>query len=258
MKNYFLISISLLLVCICVSCNHSATKFNGKKILFIASNAHYYGNSNISASNHFAEIVHAYDVLIQAGHLVDFVSPEGGAIPIGYIDTADTIMKQYLYDSDFMQLLKFTKKPSDVKAEDYSAVYYSGGGSAMFGVSDSEPIQKIVMEVYEEQNGIISALCHGTAGIVNLKTKDQKYLVDGKKVNGFPDLFENQDAEYYKQFPFSIQNVIEERGGSFKFSSEGWDGYVEADGRLITGQDPSAAAPLARHLISLIENIESQ
>ncbi|MEM9820231.1 MAG: type 1 glutamine amidotransferase domain-containing protein [Bacteroidota bacterium] len=223
------------------------------KILFIVSNAQYYGQSKISTANHFAEIVLPYDVLIQAGYEVDFVSPEGGAIPLGYLNTSDSIVKQYLYDAAFMDLLEHTKPPSAIKAADYQAVYYGGGGSAMFGVPENESIQKIAMEVYEEQNGIISAVCHGTAGIVHLKTKEGKYLVAGKSVNGFPDLFENKTKAYYREFPFSIEQIIRERGGNFQYSENGWDGFFQVDGHLITGQDPTAAASVAQQMVEVLK-----
>jgi len=226
-----------------------------ERVLFIVSNAHYYGDSDISASNHFSEIVHAYDVFAKAGYEIDFVSPKGGAIPIGYISSSDSIQKKYLYDNDFMDDLERTQKPEDLNASDYKAVYYGGGGAAMFGVAENGPIQKIVMELYEQHNGIISAICHGTAGIVNLKTRDGAYLFAGKKVNGFPDAFENMQAAYYKTFPFSIQQIIVERGGDFQFSSEGWDDFTISDGRLITGQDPSAAASVARKVIETLHQL---
>ena len=152
-----------------------------------------------------------------------------------------------------MDALETTKKPNEIRASDYKAVYYGGGGAAMFGVAENEAIQNIVMELYEQHNGIVSAICHGTAGIVNLKTQDGAYLFAGKKVNGFPDVFERKDAEYYKTFPFSIQEIINERGGDFHFSEEGWDGFYQVDGRLITGQDPSAAATVAEKVIETLQ-----
>lgn len=222
------------------------------KILFIVSNAHFYGDSDLKTANHFAEIVYPYDKLIKAGYTVDFVSPTGGAIPIGYIDTSDFIIKKYLYDAEFMDLLKHTNQPHQIAASDYKAVYYGGGGAAMFGVPENEPIQKIVMTIYEEHEGIVSAVCHGSAGLVNLKTKDGHYLVAGKKVNGFPDLFENKKAKYYQTFPFSIEERLQKNGGLFQSSKEGWDGFMVADGRLITGQDPSAAGLVADKIIEIL------
>ena len=224
------------------------------KVLFIVSNAQYYGQSDISTANHFSEIVLLYEVLVKAGYLVDFVSPEGGAIPLGYLDTSNETIKKYLYDGTFMDMLEHTKKPSSINAGDYQAVYYGGGGSAMFGVPENEAIQKIAMKVYEEQNGIISAVCHGTAGIVHLKTKDGKYLVDGKKVNGFPDKFENRKGRYYQEFPFSIEQIIQEHGGDFKYSKEGWDGFFQVDGKLITGQDPTGAATVAEKIVEALKD----
>nr|WP_299344041.1 type 1 glutamine amidotransferase domain-containing protein [Allomuricauda sp.] len=225
---------------------------DNNRILFVVSNQHTYGDTNINAANHFAEIVLAYDVFKNSGYKIDFVSPKGGAIPIGYLNTSDTIEKQYLYDFEFMDLLKNTLSPDLIQSERYQAVYYGGGGAAMFGVPDNEAIQQITMDIYEKNNGVVSAICHGTAGLVNLKTENGTFIYEGKKVNGFPDVFENMDAEYYKQFPFSIEQIIKERGGNFSYSPEGWDNYYVVDGRLITGQDPTAAASVAQQVIKVL------
>lgn len=246
-----------------VGCKQDSKKLSTKsvveeqhgRILFIVSNAHFYGDSDLPTSNHLSEIVQSYDVLDKHGYTIDFMSPEGGAIKIGYIDTSVPIQKEYLYDAPFMDKMKHTKKPSEVNASDYKAVYYVGGGAAMFGVPENEAIQKIVMELYEEHNGIVSAICHGTAGIVNLKTKDGGYLFAGKEVSGFPDIFERKDDEYYKTFPFSIQEIIKDRGGDFQLSEEGWDGFMVSDGRLITGQDPTGSALVAEKIIETLQQL---
>ena len=105
-----------------------------QRVLFVVSNQHTYGDTKINTANHFAEIVLAYDEFVKEGYPVDFVSPKGGAIPIGYLQTSDPVQKQYLYDFTFMKKLKHTKKPNEIHAVEYSAVYYGGGGAAMFGV----------------------------------------------------------------------------------------------------------------------------
>ena len=78
---------------------------------------------------------------------------------------------------------------------------------ALFDLDESNAI-------YEEQGGIISSVCHGTAGITQLKTKDGTYLVAGKTVNGYPDDYEKKEKAYYRQFPFKIQQTIEANGGT--------------------------------------------
>ena len=223
-----------------------------KKILFIVSNQHTYGDTNLNASNHFSEITLPYDVFKKRGYKIDFVSPTGGAVPIGYIKTSDSIQKKYLYDADFMKLLKHTLSPKNINPLDYKAVYYVGGGAAMFGVPENKEIQHISRAIYENK-GVISAVCHGTAGIANLQLSDGKFLYEGKQVNGFPDVFENKTATYFKTFPFSIEEVIKGNGGEFIYSKKGWDNHYVVDGRLVTGQDPSASRTVAEKVIELLE-----
>ncbi|EDP71170.1 intracellular protease/amidase, putative [Flavobacteriales bacterium ALC-1] len=232
----------------------TATRIDGpneKSVLLIVSNAHYYGDTKLNTGNSFSEIVNAYDVFKNAGYTIDFLSPEGGAVPLAYINTSDEMSKKYLYDTDFMNALKNTKSPSEINVSKYKAVQYIGGGGAMFGVPENEAIQNIVMEIYEEHNGVISSVCHGSAGIVNLKTKDGKYLVDGKDVSGYPDDFENKDKPYFKTFPFLIKETIEKRGGTFHFSESGKP-HVEVDGRLVTGQNFLSSKLVSLKVIELI------
>jgi len=225
---------------------------HGKRILFIVSNAHFHGKLDKSAGASFSEIVNAYHAFKQAGFRVDFVSPQGGAIPLAYINTSNKLDKQYLYNRDFMYALKHTRTPQQVTPEHYKAVHYIGGSSAMYGVADNKAIQAISMEIYEKHHGIISSVCHGTAGIAHLKTRDGKYLVAGKRISGYPDEYENQSAAYFQQFPFKIQQTIEERAGVFKYSARN-QAHVEVDGRVITGQNYLSSALVAKKIIELLK-----
>jgi len=227
---------------------------HGKRILFIVSNADYYGDSTLKTGNSFAELINAYHAFKGAGYTVDFISPEGGAIPLAYINTSNELQKQYLYTPDFMAAIAHTKKPNQVSAKNYKAVHYIGGGSAMFGVSNNQEIQQLVMSIYEEHQGIISSVCHGTAGIVNLKTKDGKYLVSGKTISGYPDAYENKSADYFKQFPFQITKTIEEREGTFKYSPRN-TAHLEVDGRVVTGQNYLSSALVANKIIEMLAEV---
>ncbi|MEY3422430.1 MAG: hypothetical protein RIR48_2744, partial [Bacteroidota bacterium] len=163
--------------------------FAQNKILIVTSNQDFYGNTNITASNHFEEIIVPFDIFTKAGFDVDFVSPKGGAIPIGYINSSDSLHKKYLYDGWFMDRLEHTMKPTEIMAENYVAIFYSGGGAAMFGVAEDTTIQNIARIIYK-RNGIVSSICHGTAGIAYLKDEYGKSLYAGRKITGFPDMFE--------------------------------------------------------------------
>jgi len=225
---------------------------HGKRILFIVSNAHYHGTSSLPVGASFSEIVNAYHEFKMAGFTVDFVSPEGGAIPLSYINTSDELQKKYLYNTDFMYALANTKTPDELTASKYKAIHYIGGSSAMYGVADNQDIQNLVMDIYENHNGIISSVCHGTAGIAFLKLSSGEYLVSGKRISGYPDAYENPQKEYFKQFPFQITQTIEKHGGDFNYSPRG-SSHIEADGRVITGQNYLSSALVAKKIIKMLK-----
>jgi putative intracellular protease/amidase len=230
---------------------------HGKRILFIVSNAEFHGTSSLPVGASFSEIVNAYTEFKDAGFTVDFVSPQGGAIPLSYINTSNVTQKKYLYNADFMYALANTKAPNKIQSNNYKAVHYIGGSSAMYGVPEDLAIQKLVMDIYENHNGIISSVCHGTAGIAFLKLKSGKHLVSGKRISGYPDEYENFNKAYSKQWPFKITETVERHGGSFKYSDRN-KVHVEVDGRVITGQNHLSSALVAQTMIKMIKSEHSE
>ena len=230
-------------------------KKGAKRILFIVSNAHFHGDSELPAGVSFSEIIVAYEVFNAAGYSVDFVSPEGGAIPLSYINTSLPEHKAYLYDPDFMYAISHTKSPEQIEPSSYSAVQYIGGSNAMYGVANNKAIQRIAMTVYEQQDGIISSVCHGTAGIAYLKTQSGEYLVKDRRITGYPDNFENQSKAYFQEFPFLIKATVEQHGGIFSHAARN-KAHVEVDGRIVTGQNYLSSADVAKRVISIIESGE--
>lgn len=158
------LKVSLLLV---ISLNLTQVEAQNK-ILFVVSNQDSHGNTKISASNNFEAIVVPYDIFIRSGFSVDFISPKGGAVPVGDINTSESVQKKYLYDGFFMDKLEHTMKPGEIVADNYSAIFYSGGSAAMYGIPEDTSIQKIAIKIYN-RNGVVSTIGHGTAGIAYLK-----------------------------------------------------------------------------------------
>lgn len=224
----------------------------GERILFVVSNATTYGDTDIPNGNSFSEIVIIYDVLDAAGYTIDFVSPEGGIVPIAYFDVDPALYEKYMYDNDLSYALGHTLSPDQVDASMYEAIYFVGGSSAMFGVPEDTGIQRVAMQIYEDQEGVLASVCHGTAGIVHLKKRDGSYLVDGETITGFPEKYERQDAAYFKTFPFLIQETIESHGGTF-VSGERLDDLVAGEGRLITGQTNLSCEEVARRMVERLK-----
>ena len=220
------------------------------RVLLILSNIAMQGDSDLPAGNSFSEVVIAYDGYRSAGYHVDVVTPLGGRAPLAYINPADSLQLRYLYDADFMYTLEHTRKPSDIDAKAYRIVQLTGGSAPIFDVPQNEAIQRIVMEIYEEHQGVIAAVCHGTAGLINLKTADGNYLIAGKNVNGVPDAHENKKLPNYDLYPFIIETMLKARGGDFRHSAVGTP-HMEVAGRLVTGQNSLSSAMVTKRSIEI-------
>lgn len=220
------------------------------RILFILASSKVHGTSTLPASISFGEVVNAWDTFQAAGYSVDFVSPDGGAVPIldRYVSQD---MEPRLKDEHIMSGLRNTARPAQVDPARYRAVYYVGGSNAIYGVPEHPVLQSIAMHVYERNGGVISAVCHGTAGIVNLKLSNGHDLVAGKRITGFPEEHEEQDAAYFKEFPFLIRKTIESRGGSFHALDRDQP-HIEVDGRVVTGQNYPSAKQVAEAVVDIL------
>ncbi len=222
------------------------------KVLFVVSNASSYGENNKRTGTHYEELVQPYDALQNAGYEVDFVSPKGGEIPVAYINLQNKLQLHYFYDAALQYKLKHTLKPNQVNSKDYQAIYYCGGSAAVFDVPNNKGIQNITQQIYENQNGVVSSICHGAAGLVNVKLNNGTFLVKGKRVNSFT----NEEEGNGKHLPFLIETKLKERGAVFKSSGK-WKSHVEVDGNLITGQNPSSLEVFSEELIKRLNSLNA-
>ncbi|PKV46529.1 putative intracellular protease/amidase [Janthinobacterium sp. 61] len=223
-----------------------------RKVLLVVSNVHQYPGTKINAGNNFPELAYTYDAFRKAGYAVDFVSPEGGAIPLEMIVTSDELLKRHLYDSDFMWALAHTKPVSEVRADEYAGMAFVGGGAAIVGIPENKPLQDIALRIYEQQGGVIAAICHGTEGIKNLKLSDGTFLIQGKVLTSFPDAYLNKESPVYKAYPFSAEASIKRHGGIFRHGANG-KSHVEVDGRLVTGMSWESSVGVAESMIRLFQ-----
>ena len=237
----------------CLPGAQAATADSQERILFIVASSKVHGTSDIPASVSFGEVVHAWDTFQTAGYAVDFVSPDGGDVPLLDAYVGDEVQAR-LEDKRIMDGLRNTARPDQIDPARYRAVYYVGGSNAMYGVAENAGLQAIAMHVYEKNGGVVSAVCHGTAGIVNLKLANGQYLVSGRRISGYPEEHEDQDAPYFQHFPFLIRKTVEARGGTFR-AVDGYAPLVEVDGRVVTGQNYDSTKPVADAVVAVLASL---
>lgn len=226
--------------------NKKINRKMSKKVLFVVTSHTQLGNTGDKTGYFLGEVTHPLEELTQAGYEIDFVSPKGGATEAYGIDLEDPINKKYWESADYQEKLANTKKPSEVNAKDYAAIFYAGGHGTMWDFADNEALAKIAAEIYE-QNGIVAAVCHGPAGLVNIKLSNGKYLVDGKKVSPFTNE-EEQAVKLEKVVPFSLENTLKERGAIID-KADLWQDKISVDSRLITGQNPQSAKSVGEAIV---------
>lgn len=209
-----------------------------KKVLFVVTSHDKKGDTGQPTGYYLAEVSHPWEVLQSAGYEIDFVSPKGGKAPVDGFNLDDATNKKFWDDTKYRTKIENTMKPSEVKAEEYSAILYAGGHGTMWDFADNLELSTIAQKIYEN-NGVVSAVCHGPAGLVNIKLNNGKYLVDGKKINAFTNE-EEIAVGLEKVVPFMLESKLIERGAIFEKSGL-WQNHVVADQRVVTGQNPQSA-----------------
>ena len=108
----------------------------------------------------------------------------------------------------------------------------------MWDFADSPAVQRVIREIYEA-GGIVSAVCHGPAALVNATLSDGSHLVAGKKLAAFTDE-EEAEVQSTKVVPYLLASTLKQRGACHQ-PAPNWAENVVVDGRLITGQNPASA-----------------
>lgn len=228
---------ALLFVSMIPGQNKKIKKMN-KKILFVLTSHDKKGDTGESTGYYLGEVSHPWEVLHNAGYEIDFVSPKGGNPPVDGFDLTDPVNKKFWEDKKYKSKIANTMKPSQITPEEYVAIFYAGGHGAMWDFADNKELAEIARKIYES-NGIIGAVCHGPAGLVNIKLNNGKYLVDGKKINAFTNE-EEVAVKLENVVPFMLETKLTEHGAIFEKSGL-WQPHVTVDQRVITGQNPQSA-----------------
>ncbi|MGL4377264.1 MAG: type 1 glutamine amidotransferase domain-containing protein [Microcoleaceae cyanobacterium] len=224
-----------------------------KKILVVLTSVEKYPNLNRATGLWLGEAVHFVKKVEEAGYEIDYVSPEGGYTPIDphSLEMADPIDWEWYQKKEFMNRLGATLKPSEVNPDHYVAIYYAGGHGVIWDFPDNEALQSISQKIYEK-GGFVSSVCHGAAGLLNIKLSSGALLIKDKEVTGFSN--EEEKLAGLDQFvPFLTETELVARGAIYKKADEPWGAFAVEDQRLITGQNPASGGAVADLLIAALK-----
>ena len=222
-----------------------------QKVLIVLTSHDTLGDTGKETGFYLPEVTHPSDAFTKAGLMVDFVSPKGGKAPMVGIDLEDPLNKAFLDDSEQVLRVENTLNPAQINPAEYGAIFYAGGHGTMWDFADNDRLAEIAATIYEA-GGIVGAVCHGPAALVNLKLSDGKYLVADKTVAAFTN--EEEAAVGLTDIvPFLLESTLIERGAKFT-KVPNFQVCVVACDRLVTGQNPASAAGVGERMVELIQN----
>jgi len=217
-----------------------------KPVLFVVTSTSVKGTTGIPTGFNLAEVTHPLEKLQAAGIRVAFASIQGGAAPLdGMEDMNDPVIAHYWADAEFRHAIAHTLCLDDVDPSGYSAIFFAGGHGTMWDFPDSPAAQRAIREI-DAAGGIVSAVCHGPAALVNARRADGSLLIAGKRVAAFTN-DEEEEVQSTHVVPFLLASTLKERG-AFHQNAANWANNVVVDGRLITGQNPQSASSLGEAL----------
>lgn len=203
-----------------------------KRVAIVLTNHGQLGDTGKPTGFYLSEASHPYTVFRAAGWEVDFLSPKGGLAPMDGVDRADPVNAAFLDDA---ALVARTKSTVAIPAAD--AARYDAG------------VQSLIRSVYK-RGGVVAAVCHGPAALVNARLSDGASLVAGKEVSCFTDE-EEAAVKLEKVVPFALESRLRERGARF-VEAPNFERKVAVSGRLVTGQNPASAAGVAEAMVALL------
>ena len=224
------------------------------KILIVLTSHSELGNSGKKTGFWIEEFTTPYYVLADAGATITIASPKGGQPPVDpeseLADAQTPSTERFYKDTVLIDKVAHSLKLSNIKEEDYDAVFYPGGHGPLWDlVNDKDSIQ-LIEEFYNNQKPI-AFVCHAPAALINAKAENGEPLVKGKHLTSFSNT-EEEVVQLTKVVPFLLEDELIKNGAIYSKSGN-WASYVKQDGLLITGQNPASSEAVATLLLETLE-----
>ncbi len=218
-----------------------------RHILLITTSHAELGTTGRHTGLWFEELATPYYAFLDAGATVDIASVAGGPVPIDPNSLAEgdktpASVARFQRDPAAMRKLESSLPLATLKAADYDAVFLPGGHGTMWDLPASTALAALLSTAWAEGK-VVSAVCHGPAGLVNARDVDGKPLVSGRRVAGFSNS-EEDAAGLSKAVPFLLETRLRELGGRYEKGPD-FQPFAVRDGRLVTGQNPQSSGKVA-------------
>lgn len=219
------------------------------KALIVCTNHTDYPTKPHKTGLWLSEATHFYDELADRNLPYDIASPAGGAVPIDEksLDRRDNTNEKWYNNPAFRHKLEHSLRLNEVLPSDYQILYFAGGHGALWDFPENVMLQAITRQIYEN-GGIVSAVCHGVSGLLNVALSDGSSLIDNRQITGFSNM-EEKLVRLDDEVPFLLEDALKQKNTLYSKSMIPFMPYIEVDERLVTGQNTLSARKVGRKVM---------
>lgn len=223
------------------------------KILMVLTSHSDLGDTGEKTGFWVEEFAAPYYIFKDAGAQITLASPLGGQPPVDpkseLEDFQTAATKRFDADNEVQQLIANTETLSAVNADDFDAVFYPGGHGPLWDLTNNADSINLLQN-FIAQLKPVSAVCHATAALLNVKDTNGQLFIKNKEITGFSN--SEEDAVQLREVvPFMLEDEIVKRNALYQSGAD-WHPFVIQDGLAITGQNPASSELVAQKLLALL------
>lgn len=223
------------------------------KILVVLTSHDSLGDTGRKTGFWLEELAAPYYAFQSADVEIVLASPKGGQPPLdpksNEPEFRTDLTRRFEADAAATAQLAATVRLDAVTADEFDAVFYSGGHGPMWDLAE-DPTSIGLIESFVAAGKPAALVCHAPGALRHARTPEGRPLVEGKAVTGFTNT-EEEGVGLTRVVPFLVEDELKAKGGHYSKTAD-WGVHVVTDGLLITGQNPAssglAAMVLLEHL----------
>ncbi|MFJ4923591.1 type 1 glutamine amidotransferase domain-containing protein [Streptomyces sp. NPDC088725] len=229
------------------------------KVLFIVSGATYWvlKDGTRYATGYWAEeFANPYKILTDAGHEVVVATPKGVTPNVDMMSLRPEMVggnDQALELEAIIRSAEVMRRPlelSDVRLEDYDAVYVPGGHGPMSDLALDADVGRLLTQQLTSGEPLF-IVCHGPAAMLATRIHGESPF------KGFDiTCFTNEEEEgvgLAPRAPWLLETEVKEKVGVNFSRGPTWGPYMVEDRNLVTGQNPASASVLGDRMLQTLK-----
>ncbi|MGY5013107.1 type 1 glutamine amidotransferase domain-containing protein [Streptomyces sp. 900105755] len=201
------------------------------------------------------EFVAPYRVFTDAGHEVTVATPHG-VVPV--VDTMSLRPRMAGGEENSLreeavieeaEELRYAVPLTDIRLEDYDAVYYPGGHGPMEDLSTDLDSGALLRDALASGRPL-GIVCHAPAAILATRDASGGTPFANYRLTGFCNE-EEAGVGFADRAKWLLEDELKKLPTEYS-RGPAWEPYTVVDRNLFTGQNPASSGPLARELVAAL------